>query len=94
MNRFGICIAVADPLRSSKSETILGEDGYDTTSFRSAEKLRENFERRRPRDCLQQSNRRLTADVRKKLTGSWLGVHPVIIRGDHVVAAEHAHQVC
>lgn len=36
MNRFTICIAVADPLRSSKLEMILAEDGCDAVSFRTA----------------------------------------------------------
>ena len=47
-HRFTICLAIADPLRSSKLETILGEDGYDVIPFRTAKELWDNFEWRRP----------------------------------------------
>jgi hypothetical protein len=39
VGRFTICLAIADPLRSSKLEAILGEDGYDVIPFRTAKEL-------------------------------------------------------
>lgn len=49
VGKFAICLAIANPLRSSKLETILGEDGYEVVPFRSAKELWNNFEWRRPR---------------------------------------------
>lgn len=49
MGGITICLAVSDPVRSTKLEKILGEDGYDVVSFRTAKEIWDNFEWRRPR---------------------------------------------
>jgi len=49
VNRFPICLAIANPLASSKVETVLAEDGYEVLPFRNAKEILDNFEWRHPR---------------------------------------------